>query len=208
MNKIDYEKIEIRLYNEKIDLSKFSCDVEDLDEFLKEDSIKQQDYMLNSTYIAIYEKEVIGFFTISTDNIPLKSLGKPYKKLFKEKDIRYEKLPALKIGRLGIKKDFQHKGVGKYLLKSIFNKSIDLWSKYTGFRFITINAYPENHVLNFYEKFNCENVVSKEEKEKRLKKYKKAIERKDYITANKITIPLYRDLYQLKINRPQKDHDP
>lgn len=207
MNKIDYRKIKIRLYDEKIDLSEFSCDDEDLDEFLKEDSIKQQDYMLNSTYIAIYEKEVIGFFTISTDNIPLKSLGKNYKKLFKEKGIKYDKLPALKIGRLGIRKDFQNKGIGKYLLKSILNKSIEIWSKDTGFRFITINAYPENNVINFYEKFDCKNIISKEEKDKRLKKYIKAMERKDYRTANKITIPLYNDLYQYKINHPQKDHD-
>ena len=45
------------------------------------------------------------------------------------------------------------------------------------------------------------------EKEKRLKNYEKAIERKDYRTANKITIPLFRDLYQFKISHLQKGHD-
>jgi len=207
MDTIDLTKIEIKLHNGKIDLSKFSCDDNDLDEFLKEDSIRQKNFMLNSTYIATYKKEIIGFFTISTDNIPLKDLGKAYKKLFKEKDIRYEKLPALKIGRLGVKKDFQNKGIGKYLLRSIFSKSIDSWSENTGFRFITINSYPENHVINFYEKLKCKHIISQLEKEKRIKKYKKAIERKDYRTANKITIPLFRDLYQLKISHQQKGHD-
>ena len=124
MNQIDLSEIKIKLYNERIDLNEFSCEDEDLDEFLKEDSIRQQDFMLSSTYIAIYENEVIGFFTISTDNIPLKSLEKDYKKLFKEKDIKYEK----------------------------------------------------------------------------------AIERKDYGTANKITIPLFRDLYQFSVSHQQKDH--
>jgi len=208
MDTIDLSKIKIKLHDKKIDLSEFSCEDRDLDEFLKEDSIKQKDFMLNSTYIATYKNEIIGFFTISTDNIPLKSLGRNYKKLFKEKNIKYEKLPALKIGRLGVKKDFQNKGVGIYLLKSIINKSINLWSKNTGFRFITINAYPKYHVINFYEKLSCENIISKEGKEKRIKKYEKAMKRKDYGTANKITIPLFRDLYQLKISHRQKDHDP
>ena len=85
MNTINFSKIKIKLHNGKICLNDFSCDDEDFDEFLKEDSIKQKDFMLNSTYIATYEKEVIGFFTISTDSIPLKNLGKDYKKLFKEK---------------------------------------------------------------------------------------------------------------------------
>jgi len=208
MNIFDFFKIKIKLHDEKICINDFNCGDKDLDEFLKEDSIKQKNFMLNSTYIAIYEKEVIGFFTISTDNIPLKNLGKGYKKLLKEKNIKYEKLPALKVGRLGVKKDFQNKGVGIYILKTIFNKSIDFWSKNTGFRFITINSYPKDHVINFYEKLGCENIISKEEKEKKLKKYEKAIERKDYKTANKITIPLYRDLYQIKITHPQKGHGP
>jgi len=207
MNTINFSKIKIKLYNGKICLNNFSCDDEDLDEFLKEDSIKQKNFMLNSTYIATYEKEVIGFFTISTDNIPLKNLGKDYKKLFKEKNIKYEKLPALKIGRFGVRNDFQSKGVGKHLLESILYKSINIWSKNTGFRFITIDGYPKRHIVNFYEKIECELILSQEEKEKRLKKYEKAIERKDYITANKITIPLFMDLYKFKITNQQKDHD-
>jgi len=208
MNTIDFSKVKITLLDEKVCLVDFSCDDEDLDEFLKEDSIKQKDFMLNSTYIAIYEKEVIRFFTLSTDNIPLKNLGKEYKRLFKEKNIKYEKLPALKIGRLGVKSNFKRKGIGRYLLESIFSKSIDSWSKSTGFRFITINAYPKSHIISFYERINCKVILTQEEKEKRLKKYEKAIERKDYRTANKITIPLFRDLYKFKVNHLQKDRVP
>lgn len=55
-----YEKL-----SPKHDLSKFSCGVEDLDEFLKKDALKQQEQNLNVTYLAIFEEKILGYVSIS-----------------------------------------------------------------------------------------------------------------------------------------------
>ena len=48
LNEYHYEKL-----TKDHDLSKFSCGVQDLDEFLKEDALIQQEKKLNVTYLAI-----------------------------------------------------------------------------------------------------------------------------------------------------------
>ncbi len=48
--------------NEKQDLSDFSCGLDDMDDFLKNDALDQQEDNLNVTYLAKYREEIIGFF--------------------------------------------------------------------------------------------------------------------------------------------------
>ncbi|MCL2115976.1 MAG: hypothetical protein FWH29_07130 [Methanobrevibacter sp.] len=69
MTSISYKKIKIELHDGSKDLTSFSCGHEDLNEFLKKDTIKQKEWMLGSTYLAIYYADIIGFFTLSADKI-------------------------------------------------------------------------------------------------------------------------------------------
>lgn len=171
MNLIDTSKIEIIRHDEEMNLDSFSCGDKDLDEFLKKDSLKQKELMLNNTFIATYKYEVIGFFTISADVIKIKKLGKSYKEKFQEKSNVYKVYPALKIGRIGVKSDFRGNKIGTFLLKWIFNKSIKEWSE-IGFRFITIDSYVSAY--KSYEKKGCRLTLDQSEFKKKIKKIRKS----------------------------------
>ena len=138
MSEIDFKKIKIKLYDNNYDYSQFSCKIPDLNDFLKEDANKQKEAMLNVTYLALYDEKIIGYFTLSTDNIKISNLQGDYEKKFKDKDVYYKVFPAIKIGRFGVDKRYENKGVGKFLFRVILQHVFKV-SKQIGFRFITID---------------------------------------------------------------------
>ena len=149
MSHVNFDKIEIVLYWCNQDVNQFDCGHEDINEFLQEDAFEQNKFMLNSTYLAYFDEKIIGFFTIFTDAIKIKELGEKYSEKFKNKNMVYDVYPAIKIGRLGVHKNYKKKGIGTYLLQWVFNLCIGI-SKDVGLRFITINAYML--VYEFYKK--------------------------------------------------------
>lgn len=134
---INFDKIEIVLYDGSEDVSQFDCGHDDINEFIKENTLKQNKFMLNTTYLAYYNNEIIGFFTVFTDTIKIKELGDEYNENFRNKDMIYDVYPAIKIGRLGVHKDFEKQGIGTYLLQWGFDFCMGM-SKGVGLRFITI----------------------------------------------------------------------
>jgi len=195
MKSINFKKITIELHDGSNEIARFGCGHNDLNEFLKEDSLLQSECMFNSTYLAIYNNEIIGFFTLLTDRIKIKDLEEEYQEKFKNK-VSYNEFPAIKIGRLGVSSLFRKKGVGTYLLQMIFERSIEL-SKKVGFRFVTIDVFISSYY--FYKKNNCIDSFSNEKLEKEFKKFKKT-QQHDPQTANNMTVPMYKDLYKFKKN--------
>lgn len=85
----------------------FDCGDDDLNDFFLNDSIKYQKILLAKTFYWLDDnKNIIGFISLLNDVIELKS-NKKSKKFPREKHFRY--YPAVKIGRLGISKNFQKK---------------------------------------------------------------------------------------------------
>ena len=56
------------------DLSDFECESDDLNDFLKNDALKQQNEKLNLTKLIICEGEIIGFVSLLTDSMKLRLL--------------------------------------------------------------------------------------------------------------------------------------
>jgi len=194
MNTIDFDKIKIRLINEDIDLNQFNCGNNDLNEFLKEDCIVQKKIMLNTTYLCIYNKEIVGFITISTDSINIKELGEEYEETFQNKEINYKRFPAIKIGRLAVDNKFQNKGIGEFLLHYLFEYLLKM-SKELGFRFLSIDAYLSAY--EFYTKNYFEVIPSHNEKlEKIFQKFENS-KIKNPEMANRMTISMFFDLYNI-----------
>ena len=193
MSKIDFKKIKIKLYDNSYDFSQFSCKIPDLNDFLKKDANKQKNAMLNVTYLAMYDEKIIGYFTLSTDNIKISNLQGDYEKKFKDKDVYYKVFPAVKIGRFGIDKRFENKGIGKFLFYRILKTIISI-SKLIGFRFITINSYVSAY--GFYKKMQCKDTIKQEKIENKLKKFKRLISQNNYNEAFKITIFVFFDLHE------------
>ena len=149
------ENYYFEILNEKHDLSNFECDSNDLTNFLKNDALKQQDMIFNLTQLVICDNEIVGFFSLLTDTLKLKTLeNNNLKKEIKlELDIsENNEIPAIKIGRLAIDKKYSKKGLGSHILRNILLSILNLSKTKVGLRFVTVDAYATS--LNFYVKKN------------------------------------------------------
>lgn len=170
-------------------ITDFTCEIDDLTEFLCENSAKQMQVRINVTYIANYLDEVVGYFTLSADSIRLKDIDDIGIQLLQDKGIRYPSLPALKLCRLAVKKEYTGNYIGPYMVEKIIRQAQDLSGK-IGLRFITVDAYLK--AVDFYiNKFQFV-LFPKEKHHIKMEEYAKNPENFD-ITD---TVPLYLDIYE------------
>ncbi len=101
--------------------------------------------------------------------------------------------PALLIGRLGVNKEYQNKGIGKEVMEFIKAWFIDENNK-TGCRFIVVDSYNETKPLNYYNK-NGFNFLFNDEIQER--KYTGLNKERDLVTRL-----MYFDLILLRNQSP------
>ena len=189
------ENYYFEILNEKHDLSNFECDSNDLTNFLKDDALKQQDMNLNLSQLVICDNEIVGFFSLLTDTLKLKTLeNNNLKKEIKlELDIsENNEIPAIKIGRLAIDKKYSKKGLGSHILRNILLSILNLSKTKVGLRFVTVDAYAT--ALNFYvKKNNFSSRKSDTETLKKIDKIKKQNPNRSFI--------LYLDLKDINCSK-------
>ncbi|MBN1366074.1 MAG: GNAT family N-acetyltransferase [Syntrophaceae bacterium] len=144
----------------------FDCGVDDLNEFFKEDAIYHKEHLLAETYyfqpIEATKNRLfypVAFISFLNDHIPItheekkvekKDFWKDIKKHMPYKLSHYNAFPAVKIGRLGVHKDYQRNHIGSYLLN--MTKEFFLTHNRTGCRFITVDSYNSEVTISFYQK--------------------------------------------------------
>jgi GNAT superfamily N-acetyltransferase len=148
------------------DTSAFDCGDSDLNEFLQKDAVVYQTEHLSFTRVVFYEKELVGYITLLTDSIVLKT---PEKKKLIDFHDSVMQWPALKIGRLAVVATRQKRcGIGKALLQYAVGLAIRIGQESgVGCRFVTVDAYPAS--VSFYEKHGFvvnKNYVDKEKPQK------------------------------------------
>ena len=152
MCELDENKFEIILANyEDLSNLNFDCGDDDLNEFLLKDSFENLKENLCTIFLCAYEEKIIGFFSLSADSI---EINEPL-------SVKYKNYPAIKIGRLGVRKEYQNNGVGSFLLKWINGYCRDI-NKTIGVRFISVDAYNLEKPLKFYEKNNFIKLIMSE----------------------------------------------
>lgn len=159
------------------DLTNFCCGLNDMDDFLKNDALFQQEENFNVTYLVYCDNNLVGFFSLLSDNIEIRNIGDDF-------IIPYETCPAVKIGRLAIDKKYSNQGFGTVLLDNICG-NIKLISEKLGVRFITVDAYCDVRKFYYKNKFNHFKI-------KNIKKLKRTAKRNE-----KTTIPLYKDIKRI-----------
>lgn len=163
---IDLEKLEFtpytKLFLPLITSSDFDCGNTELNNFLKEDVDGHSDEKITCTYLISYEGKLIGYFTLQADSIDLEENERAE---FKVRGIPYKTFPAIKIGRLGIDKKYQHKKVGTTTIHVIIGIVRNL-CKTVACRFITVDAKNNAKTVKFYESLgfvkNLANIEGKE----------------------------------------------
>ncbi|WP_407393034.1 N-acetyltransferase [Methanobrevibacter sp.] len=163
--------------NQKHELNNFSCGLNDMDDFLKNDALSQQEEKLNVTYLAMYDKEIIGFFSLLSDIIKLKDIEQDY-------DLPYSTCPAIKIGRFAVNEKYNSSGLGTVLLDNVCYQ-IKKISEIHGVRFITVDAYCNVRGFYYRNKFNHFKIHNEN-------KLMRAATRNP-----NLTIPLYKDLKRI-----------
>jgi ribosomal protein S18 acetylase RimI-like enzyme len=134
--------------HQKFDIAAFDCTDADLNEFLKIDCPRYKNQRLSHTKIAIYTRRVVGFIAVLADSV---SLIDEERKWLIQKNVRVQQVPALKVGRLGVDKDFHHQGIGRALIQYSVAIAFRMNSELSvGCRFLTVDAYTNS--IGFYER--------------------------------------------------------
>jgi GNAT superfamily N-acetyltransferase len=133
-------------------IKNFDCGDSDLNEFFYQDALNYTEQLLAVTYVVETKFKTIGFFSVANDKIQISENKSIWNRLNRniQNVKRRQAYPAVKLGRLGIDKEWQSQNVGTELLGYI--KEFFLQNNKTGCRFITVDAYNNPVTTGFYQK--------------------------------------------------------
>lgn len=123
----------------------FNCTNHDLNDFLKNDALENQEQMVSRTYVCLYEKQLVGFYTLTTDIIEVQHVEKTHR----WDGYKHKRYPAIKLARLAVDSRFERNGVGRLLLSAAVSIALNV-SQHVGCRYMTVDAKQE--AIGFYEK--------------------------------------------------------
>ena len=141
MNNINLNKLVFcKADKDMIKYSFFDCGDLDLNEFFLKDSFLNIDNNLSKIYACKYDEKIVAFFSLSADSI----------KINDPLEVSYPQYPAIKIGRLGVHKDYQNNSIGTMIIYWVIGFCREI-RKDIGVRFISVDAYNDEQVINFYK---------------------------------------------------------
>lgn len=143
---IPFEDLDFVLLNADHDLSGFHSTEPELDEFLQDDALENQNNLISVTRLVYSHGNLVGYFTLINDSIEVRTV----EACDREESYQYRKYPALKIARLATHIDCERYGIGRSMLRKIFTIAITL-SHYVGCRIITVDS--KHSAVEFYKKF-------------------------------------------------------
>jgi hypothetical protein len=145
----------------------FDCGDHDLNEYFQHDASVHRKELLTESYSFKEATEDFPVALISLCNDAIRSdfpILKEWVELHLNRKKWYSSYPAVKIARFGVGIPFQGKSIGSHAINMI--KELFITDNRTGCRFITIDAYNTDSVLNFYKK-NEFQFLSAKDKHKR-----------------------------------------
>lgn len=137
------------------DLSEFDCDDPDINEFLKEDAIHYLNERMANTYVFHYKNNVVAFFSILNDCLHDKGFENGvWNRFHRKRKIpntkRIKQYPAIKVGRLGVTKNYHGSGLAYQLMD--FIKGFSLLEHKPACRLLLLDAYNKPQQLSYYER--------------------------------------------------------
>lgn len=143
---MEISELAFTVLSEQSNLALFHCSEPELDGFLIDDALKDQDARLSVTRLVYWHGELVGYFTIVNSAIKndLVNFGDG------EEEYRYNYYPALKIARLATDAHYEKRGIGRAMLQRTLAIALNL-SNYSGCRFITVDAKKDS--IGFYKKY-------------------------------------------------------
>ena len=145
MPQIPYNELQIAQLNIRHNITSFNSNNTDLNDFLKNDALHAQEDMVSKTYLCFYQMGLAGYITLTTDTLEVQAV--------EESDgidgYPHRKYPCVRIARLAVDREFERRGIGRFLSLAATGIAIDVSNK-IGCRYITVDSKPES--IGFYER--------------------------------------------------------
>jgi GNAT superfamily N-acetyltransferase len=100
---------------------------------------------IGTTYVAVIDKRITGFVTVSMGELSVENITKVLRKR-----LPAYPLPILRIARLAVDLNFQKQGIGKLLLKAMLELAFKLRDQ-AGCTGVVVDAKPD--AVNFYSRY-------------------------------------------------------
>ncbi len=143
--------IEVRLLRPNDERKGFCSGNPDLDRFfILYTGQNQFRHHIGTTYVAIEDDRIKGFVTVSSSSIEVDNLPISRKKRFPQYP-----LPVIRLARLAVAESDRGRGVGLYLLRSVFYLAYEM-SKKVGCIGIVVDAKPDS--VDFYTRYGFEKI--------------------------------------------------
>ena len=109
MELLPEKALSIELLNARYNLASFDSGDEELNDFLKNDALKEQELLLSKTHLCFYKDRVAGFITLAADSIRIDRDKLDPSQIIDECD--YPAYPCILIARLAVDKKLHGHGV-------------------------------------------------------------------------------------------------
>ncbi len=108
--------------NSRHDRSNFTCGIESLDRYLKQQASQDLRRRVATVYVMVLPdtSSVIGYYTLSAFGVETGLLPETLTRRLP----RYPTLPAILLGRLALDERYQGKGLGEFLLMNALRRSL------------------------------------------------------------------------------------
>lgn len=124
----------------------------DMNQFLSTEALVEQLAGLNTTTLLYLDDSLAAYISLCADTITLADEEQ------EETKMPYATIPAIKVARLAIDKNFQKQGVGKFLLQYAIYRALEVRNNYCGVKFLTVDCFL--HRVSYYENFGFQiNVI-------------------------------------------------
>ena len=136
--------MKIHKYDRKYKRDKFDCGKEPLNNYIQKNATKDVKTGACTCFIIKNDdEEVIGYYTLSTESIPIEDAPVQF-----QKKIKYSYVPVILLGRLAIDKKHFGKGLGKLLLVNSLRRSLDVATNHI--RAVAVIVDPIDEVAKQY----------------------------------------------------------
>ena len=188
-------------------LIKFDCDDKHINKCFRKKAMDYSSQFLIRSYCFINKNnfdEVICAYCLSNDSVNLSGLPLEIKKRFQNKFPRGKGLtsyPAIKIGRLGVRKEYS-KGeahIGTQLLNYIKYKCLEFGVN-SACRYLVVDSYNKENNLNFYTS-NGFDFLMDEKEEKQVN----GLDSRDKLETRFMVFDLLK--YYMEMKNESEDHE-
>jgi len=135
----------IELLNARYNLTNFDSGDEELNDFLKNDALKEQQLLLSKTHLCFHKDRIAGFMALAADSIRIDRDKLDPSQIIDECD--YPAYPCILIARLAVDNRLHGRGVGSHLLSLAVGFALD---GPLGCRYLAVD--PKDDAVEFYEK--------------------------------------------------------